>query len=543
MSIRTSCTRSARPSEGHDIRLIDEAGRELPKGATGEVVGHSAGMMAGYHGQPERTAEAEWFDPSGKRFIRTGDIGRFDDDGFLTLVDRRKDMIISGGFNLYPSDLEAVLRAHPAVADAAVAGVPSERMGRDAGGLGRPARGVDDRRRGAARVGQRAARQDAAHRLPPPRRRAAAQRDRQGAQARTARSFRRRQRDVFRSLLAWLTNERGSRPLGASGLKVAKLWLGTMMFGDQTDETEAGRIVAAARDAGVNGIDTADAYAGGESERIVGRLIAGDRARWVLATKLANPTSPDPNDRGLSRRHMVRALDASLERLGTDWVDILYLHREDATTPLEETVAAMAHLLASGKVLYFGVSNFRAWRVARMVEMCRAAGIQPPIVCQPPYNAMTRGIETELLPCCAHYGVGVVAYSPLARGVLSGKYAPGAAPPEGSRAARKDQRILQTEFRAESIASAQRIAEHARASGRTPLQFALGWVWNNALVHGVIGGPRTLAQWQEYIAALDTPFDAADEALVDAMVAPGHASTPGYTDPIYPVKGRQPRSR
>jgi len=118
-----------RPSEGHDIRVIDEAGRELPPGATGEVVGHSAGMMAGYHGQPEKTAEAEWFDATGKRFIRTGDVGRFDDDGFLVLVDRRKDMIISGGFNLYPSDLETVLREHPAVAEAAVAGVPSERWG------------------------------------------------------------------------------------------------------------------------------------------------------------------------------------------------------------------------------------------------------------------------------------------------------------------------------------------------------------------------------------------------------------------------------
>ena len=218
-------------------------------------------------------------------------------------------------------------------------------------------------------------------------------------------------------------------PLGASGLKVAKLWLGTMMFGDQTDESEAARIVAASRKAGVNAIDTADAYAGGESERITGRLIAADRERWILATKLANPTSDDPNDRGLSRRHMIRALDASLKRLGTEWVDILYLHRDDATTPMEETVATMGHLLSTGKVHYFGVSNFRAWRVARMVEMCRAAGVAPPIVCQPPYNAMTRAIETELLPCCAHYGLGVVAYSPLARGVLTGKYTPGTPPP------------------------------------------------------------------------------------------------------------------
>ncbi len=329
--------------------------------------------------------------------------------------------------------------------------------------------------------------------------------------------------------------------LGASGLKVSRLWLGTMMFGDQTDEAEAGRIVAASRDAGINAIDTADAYADGESERITGRLIAGDRERWVLATKLANPTGPGPNQHGLSRGHMIRALDGSLKRLGTDWVDILYLHKEDPTTPLEETVAAMHHLLGTGKVHYFGLSNFRAWRVARIAEMCRSAGVPVPIVCQPPYNAMTRGIETELLPCCAHYGLGVVAYSPLARGVLSGKYAPDAAPPAGSRAARGDKRILQTEFRAESLVLAQKVVAHARSRGRTPLQFALGWVWNNALVHGVIGGPKTLAQWQDYLAALDAPFDADDEALVDSLVAPGHASTPGYNDPAYPLEGRRPR--
>jgi aryl-alcohol dehydrogenase-like predicted oxidoreductase len=308
-------------------------------------------------------------------------------------------------------------------------------------------------------------------------------------------------------------------PLGASGLKVSKLWLGTMMFGDQTDESEAGRIVAASRDAGINAIDTADAYAGGESERITGRLIAADRERWVLATKLANPTSDDPNDRGLSRRHMIRALDASLKRLGTEWVDILYLHRDDETTPLAETVAAMGHLLATGKVHYFGVSNFRAWRVARMAETCRAMNVPAPIVCQPPYNAMTRAIETELLPCCALYGLGVVAYSPLARGVLTGTYAPGTPPPEGSRAGRNDKRILQTEFRAESLALAQRVVEHAGSRGMTPLQFALGWVWNNALVHGVIGGPRTLAQWQEYLAAMDVELDPLQHAVVPERLA------------------------
>ena len=338
-----------------------------------------------------------------------------------------------------------------------------------------------------------------------------------------------------------MTTTTAYEPLGASGLKVSKLWLGTMMFGDQTDEAEAASIVDATREAGVNAIDTANAYAGGESERITGRLIKGDRERWVLATKLANPMGSGPNDRGLSRRHVMAAFDASLVRLDTDWVDVLYLHREDPTTPLEETLTAVAQLIERGKVHHFGLSNFRAWRVAQVAELCKTMGIAQPIVCQPPYNAMSRQIETELLPCCAHYGLGAVVYSPLARGVLSGKYTPGAAPPEGSRAARNDPRILQTEFRAESLALAARMAEHARRRGLTPTQLALGWVWNNQLVNGVIGGPKTLAQWQDYLGALQTPFDAEDEAFVSALVATGHASTPGYNDPQYPVVGRVPR--
>ena len=330
--------------------------------------------------------------------------------------------------------------------------------------------------------------------------------------------------------------------LGASGLKVSKLWLGAMMFGDQTDAAEAANIVAAARDAGVNAIDTADAYANGESERITGRLIAADRARWILATKLANPMGPGPNDRGLSRRHIIAAVDASLQRLGTDFIDVLYLHREDATTPLEETLAAIATLIERGKLHHFGLSNFRAWRIARVAEMCKAMGMQPPVVCQPPYNAMSRQIETELLPCCAHYGIGAVVYSPLARGVLSGKYRPGAAPPEGSRAARNDMRIMQTEFRPESLALAAQMAAHAKARGLTATQLALGWVWNNTLVNGVIGGPRTLLQWQDYLDALEARFSAEDEAFVSALVSAGHASTPGYNDPQYPLTGRAPRT-
>jgi aryl-alcohol dehydrogenase (NADP+) len=326
--------------------------------------------------------------------------------------------------------------------------------------------------------------------------------------------------------------------LGASGLKVSRLWLGTMMFGDRTDEAEAARIVAATREAGHNGIDTADIYAGGESERITGRLIRTERSHWVLATKLANPTGPGPNDRGNSRRHVIAAVEASLQRLGTDWIDLLYLHRDDDGTPMEETAGAVARLIADGKVRYFGLSNFRGWRIAKMAETCRAMGLPPPIASQSPYNAMSRGIEVEIIPACAHYGLGLVAYSPLARGVLSGKYRPGEPPPEGSRAARGDRRLLQAEWRPESVALAQRLAAHAEARGRSAVELALGWVWHNRLVHSLIGGPRTLAQWQPYLDAVHAPFDAEDEALISSLVPAGHASTPGFTDPIYPVTGR-----
>jgi len=332
-----------------------------------------------------------------------------------------------------------------------------------------------------------------------------------------------------------------TQALGASGLKTSRLWLGAMMFGDQTDAAGAADIVAATRDAGLNAIDTADVYAGGESERIVGRLIAADRARWVLASKVANAIGKEPNDRGLSRRWLTHALDASLQRLGTDWIDLWYLHRDDDITPVEETVETLGRLIDSGKILYWGVSNFRAWRVARIVECARRLGVPGPIACQPPYNAMTRGIETELLPACDHYGLGVAVYSPLARGVLTGKYAPGAAPQAGTRAARNDTRLMQTEWRPESLALAQRFAEHAGSRGIAPGQLAIAWALNNRLVHSVIGGPRTLAQWQDYIAALSVQFSADDERVISALVPPGHASTYGYTDPIYPVTGRQPR--
>ncbi len=328
------------------------------------------------------------------------------------------------------------------------------------------------------------------------------------------------------------------RNLGQSGLKVSPLCLGTMMFGGATDEATSRLVVDAARDHGVNFIDTANVYNEGASEEITGRAIASRRDWWVLATKLANPTEPGPNGRGLGRAHVMRAVDASLHRLGTDVIDILYLHKEDHAVPLSEVIHAMADLVRTGKIRYFGVSNHRAWRVAEICRLCDLAGIDRPVVSQPYYNALNRMPEVEHLPACAHLGLGVFPYSPLARGVLTGKYTPDVPPQAGSRAGRQDKRILETEWRPESLRIAQTLAEHARARGITPGQFALAWVLNNKLITGAVTGPRTLEQWSEYVGALTYQFTKEDEALVDRLVMPGHPSTPGYNDPAYPLEGR-----
>jgi aryl-alcohol dehydrogenase-like predicted oxidoreductase len=328
------------------------------------------------------------------------------------------------------------------------------------------------------------------------------------------------------------------RKLGRSGLKVSPLCLGTMMFGEQADETTSARIIARAKEAGINFIDTADAYNGGRSEEVTGRAIRADRDHWVLATKMCNATGKGPNRAGLSRRYMFQAADASLARLGADWIDIMYLHKEDHDTPLEETVGAMADLVRSGRIRYFGVSNYRSWRLARICSLCDDLGIDRPVVSQPYYNAMNRMPEVEHLPACGYFGLGVVPYSPLARGVLTGKYDPNNPPPEGTRAARQDRRMMQSEWRRESLIIAQTIKRHAEARGITPAQFAFAWVLNNRFVTAPIAGPRTEEQFESYLPALDYAFTKEDEELVDGLVPIGHPSTPGYTDPAYPIEGR-----
>src|SRR5450830_369324 len=265
------------------------------------------------------------------------------------------------------------------------------------------------------------------------------------------------------------------RYLGRSALKVSPLCLGAMMFGGETDEVTSRRIIDKAAASGINFIDTADADHAGRSEAVVGRAIAEQRDRWLVATKFGYPSSATagPNEQGQSRKWIMQSVEASLKRLGTDYIDVLYFHRALTDAPMEEGIRAVGDLIGQGKIRYYGVSNFHGWRIAEMVRIADQLGIERPVVSQPLYNIVNRTAEVEQLPVAGNYGLGVVPYSPLARGVLSGKYAPDTPPPADTRAGRGDKRIQQTEWRPESLAIAQTIARHAAERGTTSIAFAI----------------------------------------------------------------------
>ena len=332
------------------------------------------------------------------------------------------------------------------------------------------------------------------------------------------------------------------RVLGSSGMKVSEICLGTMMFGGPTAEAEARRIVDHALEAGINFVDTADVYVDGRSESVVGAAIKANRGRWVLATKGAQQMGPSVTDMGLSRRHLVRAVDASLQRLQTDHIDLYYIHRIDPNTCWEQTIAAFGDLIRQGKIREWGLSNVRAWHIPHVVHLCRALNVPPPVALQPYYNLMNRQPEVELLPAAKTFGLGVVPYSPLARGVLTGKYKVNQVAEAGSRAARQDKRMLEAEWRPESLMIAEKLKAHAEARGVALVHWATAWVLNNGAVTSVIAGPRTFAQWTSYLGALDCAWTAEDEKVADSLVTPGHPSTPGFNDPAYPIEGRMPRT-
>ncbi|MGH6814164.1 MAG: aldo/keto reductase [Hyphomicrobiaceae bacterium] len=331
------------------------------------------------------------------------------------------------------------------------------------------------------------------------------------------------------------------RTLGSSGANVSVLCLGTMMFGGQTSEAEAQRIVGHAHEQGVNFIDTANAYAETRSEEVVGRAIEARRDGWVLATKVANPVGRSgPLDGGLSRIHVLKAVDDSLRRLQTDRIDLFYVHKLDPDTAWEQIVATFGGLIREGKIREWGLSNVRSWHIAHVCHLCRQMGVPQPVALQPYYNLMNRQPETELLPAARFFGLGVVPYSPIARGVLSGKYQLNVTPGAETRAGRKDRRMMEAEWRPESLEIAAKIKAHAEAKGISPIHWAIAWVLNNRAVTSAIAGPRTFAQWESYLGALDYTWTPEDEALADSLVALGHPSTPGYNDPSYPIEGRFP---
>lgn len=330
------------------------------------------------------------------------------------------------------------------------------------------------------------------------------------------------------------------RTLGRAGVKVSPLCLGTMMFGGPTNEKDSIRIIHRAMDAGINFLDTANVYNAGESERVIGKAISENREKWVIATKVHGSMGDDVNENGSHRFHIMSAVEASLKRLGTDHIDVYYLHRWDLSTRIAESLRALDDCVRQGKVRYIACSNFEAWRVCEALWTSKQQGLEELVCVQPLYNIVNRDIEVELLPFCQKYGVGVVPYSPLARGVLSGKYLSGKKPPKGSRAARQDRRILQTELREESFEVAQKLMPLAEAHGKTLTQFALAWVLANPTITSVIIGPRTMEQLEDNLGCLDCAITEDDEKATDQLVPPGEHTGKGYNDPAYPVLGRRP---
>ena len=320
------------------------------------------------------------------------------------------------------------------------------------------------------------------------------------------------------------------RRLGRSGLRVSCLALGTMNFGDATPQADADRIIRAAVERGINLLDCADVYAGGESQRVVGRVLHGAslRDRLILTSKVCMAVGEGPNDRGLSRRHVVDSCEASLRSLRTDRIDVFFLHRHDPAVPADEVLATLDLLVRQGKILHPACSTFPPWRTVEALMLAERHG-WPRFTCeQPPYNLVDRRAELEILPMCRAFDLGVLAWSPLAQGTLAGRYARGAGFPPGSRATRK--KIFAERVSDAAIDTVDRLAERlgerpaVRPSGQaaTPAQFAVAFVLARPEMTAAIIGPRTPEQLEELLGAADLRLDADDLAFCDALVPPGH---------------------
>jgi aryl-alcohol dehydrogenase-like predicted oxidoreductase len=336
------------------------------------------------------------------------------------------------------------------------------------------------------------------------------------------------------------------RTLGRTGVKVSPLCLGAMMFGawGETDHDESIRIIHRALDAGINFIDTADVYSRGESEEIVGKALAGGRRdNVVLATKVHGTMGDDPNEFGNSRRWIAREVDNSLRRLGTDWIDLYQIHRPEADTDIDETLGALTDLVRAGKVRYIGSSTFPASQIVE-AQWVAERRVRERFVCeQPPYSILVRGVEQDVLPTCRRHGMGVIAWSPLAGGWLSGKWRKGADDLTSRRSVLIPQRYdLSIPANERKLEAAEALAQLAEEAGISLIHLALAFVIRHPAVTAAIIGPRTMEHLESQLGAVDVQLS--DEILnrIDEIVPPGTTVNPtdeGWQNPALDPAARR----
>jgi aryl-alcohol dehydrogenase-like predicted oxidoreductase len=338
------------------------------------------------------------------------------------------------------------------------------------------------------------------------------------------------------------------RQLGRTGVSVSKLCLGAMMFGDwgNKDPEESIRIIHAALDAGIDFIDTADVYGQGESEVIVGKALAGGRRDGVvLATKVHGAMGPDPNHRGNSRRWIIREVEESLRRLGTDWIDLYQIHRPDEHTDIEETLGALGDLVQQGKVRHIGSSTFPASQIVEAQWVARDRHLQRFVTEQPPYSMLVRGVEADVLPTCQRHGMGVIPWSPLASGWLTGRYRKGASLPTSLRAERLPARFdMLLPANQRKLDAADHLAALADEAGIPLIQLALAFVLNHPAITAAIIGPRTMEHLESQLPAADVALDQALLDRIDAIVLPGTNINPadsGFANPALEPAARRRR--
>jgi aryl-alcohol dehydrogenase-like predicted oxidoreductase len=321
------------------------------------------------------------------------------------------------------------------------------------------------------------------------------------------------------------------RPLGRTGVQVSKLCLGTMMFGawGNTDHDDSIRIIHAALDAGVNFVDTADVYAAGESEQIVGKALKGRRDDVILATKFFMPMGDDPNRRGGSRRWIVRAVEDSLLRLGTDYIDLYQVHRPEPGVDVEETLGTLTDLVRQGKVRSIGSSSYSGSQIVEAQWAARERNLERFRTEQPPYSLLTRQIELDVLPAAQRHGMGILTYSPLGGGWLSGSWSADSSPTSPARqrlAARFDMSLPENQRKLEAVEQLQKVADDA---GLTMIEMAIAFVLNHPGVTSAIIGPRTMEQLESQLPAADVVLDAATLDRIDEIVKPGVTINPADT--------------